>query len=76
VIVGAGGRQRVYAFDSTLQNFTIVADSAPAPESSIRTTASFHICDSTLLPDSAPTRSRARRDGKQCGRWRRRTLPI
>src|SRR6476646_3619843 len=27
VIVGAGARQRVYAFDSTLQNFTIVADS-------------------------------------------------
>src|SRR6187402_97588 len=27
VIVGAGARQRVYAFDSTLQNFTLVADS-------------------------------------------------
>jgi hypothetical protein len=27
VIVGAGMRQRVYAFDSTLKNFTLVADS-------------------------------------------------
>src|ERR1043165_9174894 len=27
VIVGAGARQRVYAFDSTLKNFTMVADS-------------------------------------------------
>src|SRR4051794_28829854 len=27
VIVGAGARQRVYAFDSTLQKFSIVADS-------------------------------------------------
>src|SRR5262245_60085386 len=27
VLVGAGARQRVYAFDSTLQNFVIVADS-------------------------------------------------
>src|SRR4051812_17980201 len=27
VIVGAGQRQKVYAFDSTLKNFTLVADS-------------------------------------------------
>jgi hypothetical protein len=53
VIVGAGGRQRVYAFDSTLLNFTIVADSgAGTGVIPIRTTGLIpYIGDSTLLPD-------------------------
>jgi len=53
VIVGAGARQRVYAFDSTLQNFTIVADSgAGTGVLPIRTTGLIpYLGDSTLLPD-------------------------
>jgi hypothetical protein len=53
VIVGAGGRQRVYAFDSTLLNFTIVADSgAGTGVLPIRTTGLIpYLGDSTLLPD-------------------------
>src|SRR5215204_1833791 len=39
VIVGAGARQRVYAFDSTLKTFTMVADSgAGTGQMPIRTT--------------------------------------
>src|SRR3954462_4810375 len=39
VLVGAGARQRVYAFDSTLKNFTIIADSgAGTGQLPIRTT--------------------------------------
>ena len=53
VIVGAGMRQRVYAFDSTLKNFTIVADSgAGTGLISVRTTGVIpYLGDSTLLPD-------------------------
>ena len=53
VIVGAGARQRVYAFDSTLKNFTIVVDSgAGTGLIPIRTTGVIpYLADSTLLPD-------------------------
>jgi hypothetical protein len=53
VIVGAGGRQRVYAFDSTLANFTLVADSgAGTGVIPVRTTGVIpYLGDSTLLPD-------------------------
>ena len=53
VIVGAGARQRVYAFDSTLKSFTIVADSgAGTGVLPIRTTGVIpYLADSTLLPD-------------------------
>jgi len=53
VIVGAGARQRVYAFDSTLLKFTMVADSgAGTGILPIRTTGLIpYIGDSTLLPD-------------------------
>src|SRR3954468_6820257 len=53
VLVGAGARQRVYAFDSTLQKFTIIADSgAGTGFLPIRTTGLIpYSGDSTLLPD-------------------------
>ena len=53
VIVGAGARQRVYAFDSTLQKFTIVADSGTGTGLiPVRTTGLIsYLGDSTLLPD-------------------------
>src|SRR4051812_11998142 len=53
VIVGAGARQRVYAFDSTLQHFTMVADSGVGTGViPIRTTGLIpYLGDSTLLPD-------------------------
>src|SRR5690348_15939957 len=53
VIVGAGARQRVYAFDSTLKTFTIVADSGSGTGIlPIRTTGVIpYLSDSTLLPD-------------------------
>jgi hypothetical protein len=53
VIVGAGARQKVYAFDSTLKNFTIVVDSgAGTGMVPIRTTGVIpYLSDSTLLPD-------------------------
>ena len=53
VIVGAGARQRVYAFDSTLKTFTIVADSGSGTGIiPIRTTGLIpYLGDSTLLPD-------------------------
>ncbi len=53
VIVGAGARQRVYAFDSTLKNFTMVADSGSGTGTvPIRTTGLIpYLGDSTLLPD-------------------------
>jgi hypothetical protein len=53
VIVGAGARQRVYAFDSTLQHFTMVADSGTGTGLiPIRTTGLIpYLGDSTLLPD-------------------------
>jgi hypothetical protein len=53
VIVGAGARQRVYAFDSTLKNFTMVADSGSGTGVlPIRTTGVIpYLADSTLLPD-------------------------
>ena len=53
VIVGAGARQRVYAFNSTLQHFTIVADSGSGTGVlPIRTTGVIpYLADSTLLPD-------------------------
>jgi hypothetical protein len=53
VLVGAGGRQRVYAFDSTLKNFTMVADSGSGTGViPIRTTGLIpYLGDSTLLPD-------------------------
>ena len=53
VIVGAGSRQRVYAFDSTLKNFTMVVDSgAGTGNIAIRTTGLIpYLADSTLLPD-------------------------
>jgi hypothetical protein len=53
VLVGAGGRQRVYAFDSTLLKFTIVADSGSGTGVlPIRTTGLIpYTGDTTLLPD-------------------------
>jgi hypothetical protein len=53
VIVGAGARQKVYAFDSTLKNFTIVVDSGSGTGVvPIRTTGVIpYLGDSTLLPD-------------------------
>ena len=53
VIVGAGTRQRVYAFDSTLKTFTLVADSGSGTGIvPIRTTGLIpYLGDSTLLPD-------------------------
>lgn len=53
VIVGAGARQKVYAFDSTLKSFTLVADSgAGTGIVPIRTTGVIpYLGDSTLLPD-------------------------
>jgi len=53
VIVGAGARQRVYAFDSTLKNFTVVVDSGSGTGVlPIRTTGVIpYLADSTLLPD-------------------------
>ncbi len=53
VLVGAGGRQRVYAFDSTLLKFTIVADSGTGTGVvPIRTTGLIpYTGDTTLLPD-------------------------
>ncbi|HTJ23419.1 MAG TPA: hypothetical protein VL383_13535 [Gemmatimonadaceae bacterium] len=53
VIVGAGARQRVYAFDSTLKTFTIVVDSGTGTGIvPIRTTGVIpYLGDSTLLPD-------------------------
>src|SRR3954468_7693841 len=53
VIVGAGARQRVYAFDSTLQKFTIVADSGAGTGTlAVRMTGLIpYLGDSTLLPD-------------------------
>ncbi|MEO7082969.1 MAG: hypothetical protein ABI442_20905 [Gemmatimonadaceae bacterium] len=53
VIVGAAGRQRVYAFDSTLRSFTLVVDSGAGTGSiPIRTTGLIpYLGDSTLLPD-------------------------
>src|SRR6476646_6929677 len=53
VIVGAGQRQKVYAFDSTLKNFTLVVDSgAGTGMIPIRTTGVIpYLGDSTLLPD-------------------------
>ncbi len=53
VIVGAGARQRVYAFDSTLQHFTMVVDSGTGTGViAIRTTGVIpYLGDSTLLPD-------------------------
>jgi hypothetical protein len=53
VIVGAGARQKVYAFDSTLKNFTLVVDSGAGTGTiPIRTTGVIpYLADSTLLPD-------------------------
>jgi len=53
VIVGAGARQRVYAFDSTLKTVTIVADSGSGTGIiPVRTTGLIpYLGDSTLLPD-------------------------
>jgi len=53
VLVGAGLRQRVYAFDSTLKTFTIVVDSGTGTGTiPIRTTGLIpYVGDSTLLPD-------------------------
>ncbi|HEU4785947.1 MAG TPA: hypothetical protein VFS57_01010 [Gemmatimonadaceae bacterium] len=53
VIVGAGARQRVYAFDSTLKTFTLVVDSGSGTGViPIRTTGVIpYAGDSTLLPD-------------------------
>lgn len=53
VIVGAGSRQRVYAFDSTLKSFTLVVDSATGTGiMSPRATGVIpYLGDSTLLPD-------------------------
>src|SRR3954449_12229338 len=53
VLVGAGARQRVYAFDSTLLHFTVVADSgAGTGFLPVRTTGLIpYLGDSTLLPD-------------------------
>jgi len=55
VLVGAGGRQRVYVFDSTLKNFRIIADSGVgAGQIPIRTTGLIpYAGDTTLLPDFA-----------------------
>jgi len=53
VLVGAGSRQKVYAFDSTLKNFTMVVDSGAGTGAiAIRTTGLIpYLSDSTLLPD-------------------------
>jgi hypothetical protein len=52
VIVGAGARQRVYAFDSTLQHFVIVADSGTGTSQSVQLIGLIpYSGDSTLLPD-------------------------
>jgi hypothetical protein len=53
VIVGAGARQKVYAFDSTLKSFTVVVDSGQGTGNvPIRTTGVIpYLADSTLLPD-------------------------
>ncbi|MEO5813932.1 MAG: hypothetical protein ABIT20_01505 [Gemmatimonadaceae bacterium] len=53
VIVGAGSRQRVYAFDSTLKNFTLVADSGSGTGSGLSRPIGLipFLGDSTLLPD-------------------------
>jgi hypothetical protein len=53
VIVGAGARQKVYAFDSTLKSFTVVVDSGMGTGNvPIRTTGVIpYLADSTLLPD-------------------------
>ena len=53
VIVGAGMRQRVYAFDSTLKSFTLVTDSGTGTGIiPIRSTGVIpYLADSTLLPD-------------------------
>jgi hypothetical protein len=53
VLVGAGGRQRVYAFDSTLLKFTIVADSGTGTGVlPIRTTGLIpYLGDTTLMAD-------------------------
>jgi hypothetical protein len=53
VIVGAGARQRVYAFDSTLATPSIVVDSGTGTGAiPIRTTGLIpYLGDSTLLPD-------------------------
>src|ERR1041385_2132602 len=53
VIVRAGARQRVYAFDSTLKTPTIVVDSGSGTGViPIRTTGVIpYLADSTLLPD-------------------------
>ncbi len=60
VIVGAGARQRVYAFDSTLQHFTIVADSGAG---------------TGVLRTSGRTRSSfSTRPGRWSAQWRRLTL--
>ena len=57
VIVGAGARQKVYAFDSTLKSFTIVVDSGAGTGTiPIRTTGVIpYLADSTLLPDFSAT---------------------
>lgn len=53
VIVGAGARQRVYAFDSTLKNFTLVADSGAGTGTMTTRPIGLipYVGDSTLLPD-------------------------
>ena len=53
VIVGAGSRQRVYAFDSTLKNFTLVADSGSGTGTGSTRPIGLipFLGDSTLLPD-------------------------
>lgn len=53
VIVGAGSRQRVYAFDSTLKNFSIVADSGSGTGTGYTRPIGLipFLGDSTLLPD-------------------------
>jgi hypothetical protein len=53
VIVGAGARQRVYAFDSTLNNFTIVVDSGAGTGTMTGRPIGLipYLGDSTLLPD-------------------------
>ncbi len=79
VIVGAGARQRVYAFDSTLKTFTIVADSGAEPGIlPIRTTGVIpYLGDSTLLPDfGANALLVLDATGNKCARWRRRARRI
>ena len=53
VIVGAGTRQRVYVFDSTLRNFSLVSDSGSGTGvASMRPIGLIpFLGDSTLLPD-------------------------